>query len=192
MYGLGRWAADGPATAVPEKYTWMPTRYGDLSGEGKGAIVVGMREFLDGTAPGDFENSGPRWFSPENPLPGWDGFRGNPPDAVAKLRMAQCPEGGGPRLCRICADDPSYLKEANDLYFGQSFPELNILTECDQMCVSRARALAQVYSVRSGKTAYVGHDVNLEQKGTSWYENHPPRPRELPVLPIIRPPSSYG
>ena len=56
VYGVGRGAADGPAAAVPDNYKWMPTRNGDLSGDGKVAEVSAMRDFLDGLAPGTCEN----------------------------------------------------------------------------------------------------------------------------------------
>ena len=73
------------------------------------------------------------------------------------------------------------------MYIGPSFPELNALTHVEQMCVARVHPLVQIYSVRTGQVAYVGHVVNLEQKVKKWYDNLPPHPRELPILLISRP-----
>ena len=66
------------------------------------------------------------------------------------------------------------------MYIGQSFPEPNCLADVEQMCVARVRPLVQVYSVRSGQKAYVGHVVNLEQKVDTWYKDLPPRQRGAP------------
>ena len=77
--------------------------------------------------------------------------------------------------------------ESNNMYIGPSFSELNALTHVEQMCVARVRPLVQIYSVRTGQVAYVGHVVNLEQKVRKWYDNLPPHPRELPILFIRRP-----
>ena len=74
----------------------------------------------------------------------------------------------------------------------RSFPELNCLAAVDQMCVALVRPPVQVYSVRSGQEAYVGHVVNLEQNVASWYDALPPHPRGLPVLLISRPTRGDG
>ena len=110
-----------------------------------------------------------------------------PPSDIGKFRTTGAPAGGGPRLCRVCEKRPTYITAANNMYVGQSFPELNCLADVEQMCVARARPIVRVYSVRSGEKAYVGHVVNLEQKVATWYENLPPRPKNLPVLFISRP-----
>ena len=73
------------------------------------------------------------------------------------------------------------------MYLGPSSHELNCLADFERMCVARVRPIVQVYSARSGQTAYVGHVANLVQKVGKWRDNLPPNPMGLPILLISRP-----
>ena len=106
------------------------------------------------------------------------------------MRIPEPPENGDPRphpLFWECMGDKIKFTASDDMYIGPSFPELDALTDVEQMCVARARPHVQIYSVRTGQEAYVGHVVNLEQEVKKRYDNLPPRPRELPILLTIRP-----
>ena len=99
-----------------------------------------MHDFLDGMGPGTCENCRSRWFAPAGPkLPKWASSIGGPPSALGKLCMTDAPSGGGARICRVCEKRPTYLTSANNMYIGQSFPELNRLTDVEQMCVARVQ-----------------------------------------------------
>ena len=84
-------------------------------------------------------------------------------------------------------EDKFKFSSPGDMHIGPSSPELDALTDVDQMCVARVRPLVRIYSVRTGQVAYVGQVVNLEQEVKTRCDNIPPRQMELPILRIIRP-----
>ena len=83
--------------------------------------------------------------------------------------------------------EPGYISKENDMDIGPSFPELSALTEIESMLAARVHPLVQVWTVRTGQAAYVGHVVNLEQRVAKFFDNLPISPREVPILLIRRP-----
>ena len=172
---------------VPESRRRMPSCYADLADERKVGLSRELHEFLEGICPATCDICRSRWFYAKRDLPEWAYAKKDPPESLRKLCMPKEPREDGQFLCWECKGDKFTLSSANDMHIGPSFQELDALTEEEQMCVARVRPLVQIYSVRTGQVAYVGHVVNLEQKVKKRYDNLPPHPRELPILLISRP-----
>ena len=54
------------------------------------------------------------------------------------------------------------------------------------MLVAIYRPIAHLWTLRTGKTAYHGPVVNLEQRAHKFFANLPPPPPDLPILLIRR------
>ena len=54
-----------------------------------------------------------------------------------------------------------------------SFPELDGLTEIESMLLAIYRPLTQIWTLRTGQTAYRGHVVNLEHRTRKFFPNSP-------------------
>ena len=76
--------------------------------------------------------------------------------------------------CDYCVADPLTLSAENEMDIGQSFPELDCLTEIESMLVAIYHPLTQIWTLRTGQTAYHGHVVNLEQRTHKFFFQPPP------------------
>jgi hypothetical protein len=80
------------------------------------------------------------------------------------------------------------LTAANGLSLGGPVPiELARLTDFEEMLVSRAHPILQVYTLfPSGQLGYVGHIANLRQRSLSWVQELPLPPEEVPIILVRR------
>ena len=184
---VGRGVLMEPA---PVSRIWMPSCYADLSEERGGRTTQGPTRLPRRTGPATCDICRPRWFSATPMLPGWEDKGTKQTDALGGLRIPRAPGEGGPPLRWECSADKFKFKAPDDMYIGPSSPELDALTDSEQIGVARVRPLVQIYSVRTGEVAYIGHHVNLDPKVATRYDKIPPRPRELHILRIIRPTSA--
>ena len=70
-------------------------------------------------------------------------------------------------ICRFgyCVNDAVTLSADNEMDICHpSSHGLDILTEIESMLVALYRPIAQIWAIRTGQTAYLGHSANLEQR----------------------------
>ena len=164
----------------------MPPCFEDIADDGALGMASELREFLESITPKTCPSCRSRWFSPDRGLPAWAGR--TTPHALDKVAMnLEPPRGGGVPVCKDCRSNTRTRTAANHMNIGPSFDELNCLTDVEQMLVARAHPIVQVWAIRTGQSAYVGHVVNLQQKVVEFFSNLPPNPKDLPTLLIRRP-----
>ena len=91
-----------------------------------------------------------------------------------------------PIRCAACKDKPETLSPANDMYIGPPFPVFNCVSAINSTLVAICRLIARVWTLRTGKTAYVGPAVNLRHKSHRPRSKLPAPPSDLPILLIRR------
>jgi hypothetical protein len=98
--------------------------------------------------------------------------------------------GLGDVLCETCANPvtATVLTAANNMDLGGPVPaELAVLTDFEEMLVSRIHPLVQVFTLfPSGQMAYVGHIVNYRQRSVKWITDLPLRPADVPIVLVRR------
>ena len=196
VYGVGLRPNRGlEASRLPDDKKWLPECFEDLVDENKLQKVVELHSYLDGFTVRSCDNCQARWFAPTGDLPRWAENMGRGPMALATLCMKPmvATEGdqregrGQVYLCNYCEKHPYHLTAQNNMSLGPSFDALNCLTDIERMLVARVHPIVQVYTARTGQTAYVGHVVNLRNNVDKWYDNLPPHPRDLPIILVSRP-----
>ena len=115
------------------------------------------------------------------------------------LQHAHCPvckeawpvsnnKRGADQTCTRCKRDKSKCRlfsSENDMDPGNVPPELQELTEVEEMLIARAFPIMCVYRKHGGQRGYKGHVLNLPQDVQGFLNPLPANVSELPVL-IIR------
>ena len=145
---------DGPG--VPLRHRWMPAAFRDLADRDKLGRAADVHRYLEGMSPRTREICRSRWCAPAVDTPYWAESSSLADLSAVCMRAPEVGDGPtGTYLCATCRGPKTraILAPADNMYIGPSFTELDALNEIESMLVAIYHPLAQVWTLRSGKTA---------------------------------------
>ena len=103
------------------------------------------------------------------------------------LKLSSCSVATPKYLCLRCSRDkkqPQRFSKENNMIPSKVPPELQGLTQVEEMLIARALPLISVYLKPGGQRGYSGHCINLPQHVEELASSLPRLPRELSVIVV--------